>query len=428
MSPQHTILYIEDDPASRLLIQRMLDNAGYRVLLAETGLQGIDIAKSENPDLVLTDINLPDLNGYELTTLLRREEQFDATPIVALTAQGNAAQATAQAAGVTGFLTKPIDIETFIDQVAYYLEGGRDEIDEDDLRNAQIAYTREVVGRLEARIRRLEQANESLKKLDKMKETFIEITAHELRTPLTLIYGYSRLLEENESIRRVAESDPGLLALVGGLTEGIERMQAMIEEILTMSRIMTNQVDLSLSPTNLGDVIATALRRFDDAIKARKLVIHFDPADWPRRMQSDSQLLTLAVSNLLSNAIKYTPDGGDIHLTLHPAEPAMVRFSVRDSGVGIAQEEQDAVFDQFHTTSDASLHSTSKTAFMGGGLGLGLSLSRGVVEAHGGKIWVESAGYDPDNLPGCAFYVSMPLRTERRQYKLKTMNQTEKSS
>ena len=190
MTQTPKILYIEDDPASGKLIERMLTHAGYRVLLANRGLLGIDMARSEFPDLILTDINLPDMSGYEVATALRAEERFAGVPIVALTALGPAAQDIAMAAGITGFLSKPVDIEQLITQIQYYLQGGQDTIDSERLFSAQVKYTREVVSRLEGRIRALEEANDALKKLDNMKETFIQVTAHELRTPLTLIYGY----------------------------------------------------------------------------------------------------------------------------------------------------------------------------------------------------------------------------------------------
>ncbi|MEZ4668465.1 MAG: response regulator [Anaerolineae bacterium] len=197
LTTSKTILYIEDDPASRSLVERALKHAGYNVLVAERGLDGIDLARKSTPDLILTDINLPDLSGREITTTLRGETRFKRTPIVALTAQGYGQhRAMAMAAGVTGYMTKPVDVELLADKVEYYLQGGKDHIDADTLSEAREEYTQEVVGRLEEKIRDLETSNTTLKYLDKMKDAFIQITAHELRTPLTLVNGYSRLLGE----------------------------------------------------------------------------------------------------------------------------------------------------------------------------------------------------------------------------------------
>jgi signal transduction histidine kinase len=410
MTPiKRTILYIEDDPASRSLVERTLNHAGYRVLVAERGLEGIDIARRESPDLILTDINLPDLSGREITTTLRSEVRFQRTPIVALTAQAyNEHRALTMAAGVNGYLTKPIDVEALPERVEFYLAGGSDFIDQETLTQAKTQYTQEIVIRLESQIRELEESNRALLRLDKMKDTFIQLTAHELRTPLTLVYGYSRLIEDAPQIKSVIHNDEGLNTLMKGLQDAIKRMQDIINEILTISRIMTNQIDLSIGPINPGLVMEKVVNNVQDVLKVRPVTIHFERAAWPEKMRADADMLTLAFTNLLSNAIKYTPDGGNIYLTANATEQ-QVRVSVKDTGIGVAKEEQPRIFERFHTAGDTQLHSTSKTAFRGGGLGLGLSVTKGIIEAHGGRIWVESPGLDPERLPGSEFIAELPV-------------------
>jgi signal transduction histidine kinase len=406
---KRTILYIEDDPASRSLVERTLSHAGYRVLVAERGLDGIDIARRETPDLILTDINLPDLSGREITTTLRSETRFQRTPIVALTAQAyNEHRALTMAAGVNGYLTKPIDVEALPGKVEFYLEGGNDFIDQDTLTQAKTQYTQEIVARLETQIRDLEKTNSELLRLDKMKDTFIQLTAHELRTPLTLVYGYSRLIEDAPQIKNIIHADEGLNTLMKGLQDAIKRMQDIINEILTISRIMTNQIDLSIGPISPGAVMEKVVNSVQDVLKVRPVNVHFDRSTWPDKMRADADMLGLAFANLMSNAIKYTPDGGHIYLSATATEQ-LIRISVRDTGIGVARDEQPRIFERFHTAGDTQLHSTSKTAYRGGGLGLGLSVCKGIVEAHGGKIWVESPGFDPDKLPGSEFIVELPI-------------------
>lgn len=406
---KQTILYIEDDPASRRLVERTLLFAGYDVLIAENGLDGVDLARKHTPDLILTDINLPDLTGQEIASTLRYDDRFKGTPIVALTAQGLGGKdwEMAFAAGVNGYITKPINVESLPGQVEYYLNGGTDQIEAETLAGAQEKYTREVVSKLESRIRELESANRELLQMDKIKDTFIELTAHELRTPLTLVYGYSRLLEENPTFRMMTGSDSDLKTLVEGMTEAIERMQGTVEEIVTVSRIMTSQIDLNIGPVNLGQMVQRGLRMLAQGLQQRDVKINFDVSQWPT-IRGDSELLYLAIYNLLSNAVKFTPDGGEVSLTAR-RDTDRVRFSVRDSGLGIDKSEQKRIFERFHTTNDVRLHSTSKTAFGGGGLGLGLSICKGIFEAHGGQIWVESSGRDPQRMPGSEFIVSLPI-------------------
>ncbi len=416
-----TILYIEDDPASRLLVERTLRFAGYTVRVASCGLEGVDIARSAHFDLVLTDINLPDISGREVTTMLRSDARFRSTPIVALTAQAfDEQRELTMAAGITGYLTKPIDVEALPSQVEKYLNGAKDHLDAERLADAQQRYTQEVVNRLEARIRELEEANATLRRLDKMKDSFIQLTAHELRTPLTLVYGYSRLLEDNPALKPVLKQDEAAQTLVRGLVDAIGRMQGIINEILTISRIMTNQIDMSISPVNPAVLVQKVIKHYEQAIQSRHLHISFDPESWPVKIRADAELLLLAFNNLVSNAIKYTPDDGSITITATHTEQE-IRISIKDTGIGVAVDEQKRIFDRFHTAGDTLLHSTSKTAFRGGGLGLGLAVTKAVIEAHGGSIRVESTGCDPDKLPGSEFIVVLPLTADHHIRSGKTL-------
>lgn len=404
-----TILYIEDDPASRTLVERTLRFAGYRVVVAECGIEGIDLARREQPDLILMDINLPDLSGRETTTMLRREPRFQFTPIVALTAQGmRNYHELAMAAGMNGYLVKPLDVEEFPKQVEYYLNGGQDKVEPNVLTEAQARYTQEVVARLESRVRQLEHYNELLYRLDKMKESFIQLTAHELRTPLTLVHGYQRLLEESPQFKHLLQQDNNTRLLMEGLTASIERMQAAVNEILTVSRVMTEQIELSIGPLDLGYVAHKVLKSYAAALQERSLHIFFQRAEWPERVYGDWELLELALSTLVSNAIKYTPDDGQIALRAQ-VDDQTVRISVKDSGIGIDPIEHNSIFERFHTAGNPQLHSTSKTTYLGGGLGLGLAVCRGIIEAHGGRVWVESPGCDPRQFPGSEFIIVLPL-------------------
>src|SRR5258708_5273656 len=156
MSNRATILYIEDDPGSQQLVQRALTFVGYKVLVASRGIEGLDLAIQQPPDLILMDINLPDLSGRDVPTNLRSNNRFISTPIVALTALSQAGEREkAIAAGATGYLTKPIDIDKLPGQIEYYLPGARDTAEAEALLQAHSAYNQEVVGRLDPKDREL---------------------------------------------------------------------------------------------------------------------------------------------------------------------------------------------------------------------------------------------------------------------------------
>jgi signal transduction histidine kinase len=410
MPDKATILYIEDDPGSQTLVQRTLAFAGYDVLVASRGIEGLDMAIKCMPDLILMDINLPDLSGREVTTKLRSDDRFKVTPIVALTALSQAGEREkAIAAGATGYLTKPIDIDKLPGQVERYLTGARDTTDTDSLIVAHTAYNQEIVGRLEAKIRELEANNAELRRLDKIKEDFIQLTAHELRTPLTLVYGYSRLLQDSPVVRQMKQGGPEIEAFLKGLVDSIERMSSVINEILTISRIATGRIELAIGPSNLADVMTDVVHEFSEVTQKRNLLISFNPSQWPTLIHMDSELLKLAIQNVIGNGIKYTPDGGVLNV-IAKTGVTNVLITIQDTGIGINKEDQARIFDRFYTAGDTQLHSTSKTAFRGGGLGLGLAICRGIIEAHGGRIWVESEGRDEEHLPGSTFYIDLPLQ------------------
>jgi signal transduction histidine kinase len=176
---------------------------------------------------------------------------------------------------------------------------------------------------------------------------------------------------------------------------------------------MTNQIDLSIALVSPTVCVQKAVTSYQQAIRDRQMNIHFDPVAWPDRIRADAELLELTMNNLISNAIKYTPNGGNITIT-GQADAQHMRISVKDTGIGVAKDDQERIFERFHTAGDTMLHSTSKTAYRGGGLGLGLAICKGIVEAHNGRIWVESQGFDADKLPGSEFIISLPLTVQRK--------------
>ena len=413
---QRTILYIEDDPASRSLVERTLRYGGYRVLIAECGLDGIDIARREMPDLILTDINLPDMSGREVTTMLRGDERFHKTPIVALTAQVLSEQRElALAAGLTGYLTKPLDVEGLLERVEQYMQGAQELLAPEAFTEAQARYTQELVTRLEDRVRNLESVNKSLHHLDKMKDTFIQLTAHELRTPLTLVYGYSRLIEDNSELQGLIQYDTNLRMLMEGMTGAIVRMQGIVNEILLVSRIMTNRIDISVGPTDLGDVARKAIKTYGQALVERNIAVHFDKAEWPEKMRADWELLELAMRNLVSNAIKYTPDGGSIYLTAE-VEGDKVEFSCPRYGHWHQQRgaEDDLRALSHHQRCSASQHQQDRLSRRRHWAGAG-GLQRDHRRAWRDNYLSEFDGYDPQKFPGSEFTVTLPLIAEKQQ-------------
>lgn len=406
-----TILLIIQNPQYLKALAYALKDSGYQLKAVSRALQGIDFVRKEQPSLVITQLELEDMNGREVATTLKSDPRFAKLPIATLISPDALEERElCLVAGISGFIDLPLKLELLPLQIQFFLSGGTEDIsDKSKMADAKNRHMQDLVKRLEERIRQLEAKNTELERLDEMKDTFIQLTAHELRTPLTLITGYSRLLEDHPPLRNLSERDPQIALLIDGLSMSITRMQSIIEEILTISRIMTKKIELSVAPANLGAIMRRAIQSYQEVLKnERQVSIYFDEREFPVAIRCDEALIQQMVSNLISNAIKYTPDGGSI-LIQAQYNNQLVRFSVKDTGIGIAPEKRESIFERMTIGGDIALHTTSKTNYRGGGLGLGLSICRGIVEAHGGKIWVESPGYDPQTCPGSEFIVVMPI-------------------
>ncbi|MEJ2747160.1 MAG: hybrid sensor histidine kinase/response regulator [Anaerolineae bacterium] len=407
---QTKILYIEDDYASRQLVQRVLHSRGYTVFLADDGLQGITIAREKEPQLILMDINLPNMDGREITTRLRSLPNFSNTPIVALTANtSTGSRELALAAGCTGFMTKPIDVSTFPREIESYLQGREEPLADGDRAEHLKRHAQNIVERLESKVRELEKVNRRLRELDSLKSDFILLVSHELRTPLTLVHGYAHLMEE--TLQRAGDTIPtqDLVHIASGLTAGSNRMQEVIGEIISVSRIASGKLDLSIGPVRLEHVIEDLQTRFQEICLNRRLTLHIGNLKQLPLIEGDGKQIKTAVSHVMQNAIKFTPDKGHIYIVGRQVNNA-VDLIIKDTGIGVPVEEQRHIFDQFYSLGPIEHHSTSKSAFQGGGLGLGLAIAKGIVEAHDGRIWVESERRDPDNPPGSTFHILLPIK------------------
>lgn len=270
----------------------------------------------------------------------------------------------------------------------------------------------DMTSKLQERTRQLEEANATLKQIDKTKTNFIQISAHELRTPLTLIMGYSQMLEQD------TEKDPELQKLATGILEGAERMSDVVNSMLDVSRIDSDALFLRKTSIEIQPVINKVHKTFESAFEERNLKFKTEGLEKLPAFSADPDMLQKVFYHLIMNAIKYTPDGGEVKVVgkyRNGKKPPELEVAVVDTGIGVDPSKKEAIFEKFHQTGDVLLHSSGKTKFKGGGPGLGLAIARGIVQAHGGKIWVESKGYNEEKLPGSKFIVSFPLQKESEQ-------------
>jgi signal transduction histidine kinase len=263
----------------------------------------------------------------------------------------------------------------------------------------------------------LQRTNRILAQLDRNKLEFIEIAAHELRTPLTVMKGYLNVLRQDEGLT----ADSTRLEVLEGLSRGTERLHEIVNTMLDVTRIDTEKpggVRIAAVPVPLKSVVNDIVRRLQHEAHDRRLQIEIEHAPETLVINADPTLVQKAIYQVVVNAIKYTPDAGRILIrtlpvTMPNGQPA-VQISVRDGGIGLDPEHHELIFEKFYQVGSVALHSTGKTVFKGGGPGLGLAIVRGVVRAHGGRVWVESAGHDEVGFTGSTFYLQFPVEQAAR--------------
>ncbi|BCR06165.1 hypothetical protein DESUT3_32340 [Desulfuromonas versatilis] len=279
-------------------------------------------------------------------------------------------------------------------------------------------------------LRSLEEANRKLAQVDQMKSNFLTLASHELRTPLTYVLAGAELLESLLGSRLNGEE----VRVLEAVRQGGKRLEEIVQDLLEVARVESQDINLSREAVNLPLLIEDISREFEPVFSKRGLSFSVADIPWPLELRGDSQHLGKTFRRLVENAVKFTPEGGHIEIRgalcsseeikgrekdLRCFSPVffqgvpdrpLLQLTVQDTGVGINPEDQIKVFDKFYEVGDISGHFTSRTRFGGKGVGLGLALVRGVVEAHGGMVWVESGNPGPSR--GSAFHVLLPLATE----------------
>jgi signal transduction histidine kinase len=265
----------------------------------------------------------------------------------------------------------------------------------------------EMTENLQQRTLELENTNQLLEQMDRTKMRFIQVAAHELRTPLTIVRGYAQMSQ----LKSAGNED--LSKFTNGILDGTTRMVEIIDSMLDVSRIDSNMLEVMPSKAEVGPMIEKVENVFRSALEERELTFNTKGLANLPVIHADKDLLYKVFYHLIGNAIKYTPDGGRIIVTGRTIEdiakgPEM-EIAVKDMGIGIDPQYHELVFEKFYQTGEVLLHSSGKTKFKGGGPGLGLAISRGIVNAHHGRIWLESPGHNEGINPGTTVYVRLPV-------------------
>ncbi len=266
----------------------------------------------------------------------------------------------------------------------------------------------------------LVQANRRLEKLDAAKSDFIEIASHELRTPLTQVRGYADMM--SDLLQAGVPGSAQFLQISQGISRATQRLEEIIRAMLDVSQIDVQALNLNRAPLALTTVVRMALEPYRDGLTQRKQTLTVEGLEGLPPLLGDLQRLCQALGNIIVNCIKYTPDGGQITIsgrafqTMDDAglKTPWIEIVIADTGIGINPEDHQLIFEKFYRVGSLSLHSTGTTKFMGAGPGLGLPIAKGIIEAHGGRVWVESEGRDEQRCPGSQFHIVLPAVSPER--------------
>ncbi len=376
------ILIVDDDLNSRILVRECLEQAGFLVEEACDGEEGLSVFERTGPDIVLLDVIMPGLDGFEVCQKIRESEAGGGVPILMMTGLDDEESINrAYEVGATDFTSKPLNWTILPHRIRYLLRANRAITD-------------------------LSKAYEELKTLDKAKDTFLSSVSHEFRTPLTSIRSFSEILltyddtspEEQREFLEIIRSES-------------ERLTRLVDNVLDISKIEGEKMFWNDGLVGLDEIVRDSVRVQQPLLEEKGLQLRQTvPPDMPL-LFADRDRIQQVVTNLLNNAIKFSPTGGIVRIWAEVlegkrfGEPSpLIKFAISDQGIGIEEQDFEVIFDKLSQVCPDAL--TDKP----GGTGLGLPISKEIVLHYGGNIWLESRRGE-----GCTFFFTMPSASQSQQ-------------
>lgn len=342
---QTKILIVDDQPDNLRLLAQILVGEGYEVRKAINGSTALMGVKTLIPDLILLDINMPGLNGYEVCQILKSDRALRQIPIIFLSAS-----------------------QETMDKVKAFEVGGVDYI----TRPFQVP---EVLARVKTQI--------EIKRLNQMRENLSKAIVHDLKNPLSIITLASSSLERRKCL------EGKNLESLQTISATARRLDSLLNDLLMVAKMDANRLMLHKTEVDINQLISTITTHFRVAAQAKQIEIVDDLPSLERQISVDANLFQRAIENLLSNALKFSPAGSNITLRVTYPQTSEMLVSVIDCGVGVKPEFHQQIFESYNTGEYAEGVSQ---------IGLGLSFCKMVANAHGGMIWLE------DNQPCGAIF------------------------
>ena len=364
----YKILIVDDVVSNVLLLKILLTNEKFQVCTANNGMTCIEMAKKEHPDLILLDVMMPDINGFDTAVVLKKDDTTKDIPIIFLTAL-NTPQDLVHGfqVGASDFLTKPFNKEELVMRVTQQIS-------------------------LVAAKRIIEKQNAELRATLNNRDKMYSVIAHDLRSPMASIRMVLNLVVQSASPETVG---PELFMLLDQANRESEEVHDLLDNLLKWTKSQTGRLTVVKQELDLNDIIPGVVEIFVAIAATKHINLNLQPGGDSLKVEADNDMLKTVVRNFLSNAIKFSPEDSTIEIIMGQ-EGEFAKVSVRDHGVGIAADRIDSIF-----------HKGETTFGTGGeeGSGLGLQLCQDFARKNGGDCTVESVEGQ-----GSTFSVLIPLK------------------
>jgi two-component system sensor histidine kinase/response regulator len=364
----YKILIVDDVVSNVLLLKILLTNEKFQVCTASNGNMCIEQAKKEKPDLILLDVMMPDLNGFDTAVILKKDPETLDIPIIFLTALNNPSDLVKGfQVGANDFLTKPFNKEELVMRVMHQIQ--------------LVAAKRIII-----------QQNEELKRTIQNRDKMYSVIAHDLRSPMASIRMVLNLAVNVVKPEIVGDE---IFNLLDKANRESEETHDLLDNLLKWTKSQTGRLNVVYQDLDLDDIVPGAVDIFHVIAEMKKIDLRYIPSDEKLTVHGDNDMIKTILRNLLSNAIKFTPEGKGIEV-YYKRDGDFARICVQDHGVGIASERVDNIFRKGETT-----YGTGGEE----GSGLGLQLCQDFAQKNGGNAYVESSEGE-----GSIFSFTIPLK------------------
>jgi len=375
-----SILIVDDEPNNLKVLYNLLIEQNYEVRAARNGETALQAAQDDPPDLILLDIKMPEMDGYEVCSHLKADERTRDIPVIFISALNQTEDIVkAFACGGVDYITKPFQFEEVNARVKTHLTIVQ--------QHEQVVMQQEQIAAMRQRDREL------FDKLTATREKFVSAAAHDLKSPLSLIGGYASLMTRFEEVR----SNPQIMECVEQIEQSSDEMLNLITDMLDYIR-MQAATGLSYVVVDFATFVGQHVDKYLEVAEAQNVDITVNAPEDTLNVQIDQKLMGRVIDNLVSNALKYSPENTTVTIAVEQ-DSHKAALHITDEGSGIAEYDLETIFQPFYRTSQAMQSSVT-------GTGLGLSIVKEVVEQHYGRVNVESAIGK-----GSTFSVLLPLHT-----------------